>query len=338
MVEPIAPQVKRPRPSRLITALYLLPFALLLLIANIAEEHHLEIPTSGKYGPHFENDLATTQGWPKKFLSREPVELKQPPFWRHSPWRLWEGVVDFDWQAAIIDVGLALGLLGLGGAALESIRGRLTATSGWHFSLMDLLLATTVVALFCGLYAWQRHRYEQQVAILKQIESVTEYPSSVDWYSGHILFFDRARALFINGDEIQHAIKLDTVKVLHVHGVTNAQLSQLSQMKSLEALDLMMEVPADEPTGEHDRAFQLPPLPKLRGLNLFDAAFRGDGLENVPALEQLDASGTQLDDSDVEALSKLTRLKRLSLGGTEISDAGVAKLRAALPDCQIDPP
>jgi hypothetical protein len=94
-----------------------------------------------------------------------------------------------------------------------------------------------------------------------------------------------------------------------------------------------------DPIDEHGRltepTFRLPRMPKLRGLNLYGASFRGEGLENIPAIEVLDLTDTEIDDSSIPAISALTNLKEFSLHGTRVSDAGVEQLRRALPGCRI---
>ena len=45
--------------------------------------------------------------------------------------------------------------------------------------------------------------------------------------------------------------------------------------------------------------------------------------------------GPQFDDEAIDLVMKLKRLKTLQLSATKISDAGLARLQAALPDCKI---
>jgi heme exporter protein D len=346
---PPNPQV-RWRPSW-ITVFYLLPFALLLLLSNLAGRPMPELLNDGKYGPHFEGDGELAQGWPLKCVRREWVEVGQPPKLRLSFWRVWQGIVAIDARALFINAAIAVTLLGVVGALLEFVRGRRNQLRGLRVGLSDLLIITTIVAIFCGIFAWQRRQYQREPALLEKLESVRAGNTWIDWHTGicdpngrpedllQLCFFDSVRSLDVSGDDLQHAVQFPNVTVLRVQGASNSQLAQLQQMKSLVALDMFMAAPAQEGDGsDEDASIRLPYLPNLKGLNLFEAEFCGDGLENVPALERLDASRTQIDDGDVEAICKLKRLRRLSVWGTMISDEGIARLRAALPECQIDEP
>lgn len=58
-------------------------------------------------------------------------------------------------------------------------------------------------------------------------------------------------------------------------------------------------------------------------------------LARLTNLETLDLSQTELTDAAVDTLSKLTSLKRLTLTQTKISEAGTARLRKALPKCEV---
>ncbi len=58
-------------------------------------------------------------------------------------------------------------------------------------------------------------------------------------------------------------------------------------------------------------------------------------LARLTNLETLNLSQTELTDAAVDTLSKLTSLKRLTLTQTKISEAGTARLRKALPKCEV---
>ncbi len=50
---------------------------------------------------------------------------------------------------------------------------------------------------------------------------------------------------------------------------------------------------------------------------------------------QYDLAGTQVADAGLVHLKGLTKLKRLSLQGSQVTRAGVAELKKALPKCSI---
>ena len=55
-------------------------------------------------------------------------------------------------------------------------------------------------------------------------------------------------------------------------------------------------------------------------------------LAGFSALEQIDLARTRIADPGVDAIAKLTTLKRLALNYTTISDKGLATLKQALPN------
>lgn len=109
----------------------------------------------------------------------------------------------------------------------------------------------------------------------------------------------------------------------------------MSRWPELEALDFCFLSPAEAPPGADPSApgalaLVMPRLPQLRGLNLFGADFRGDGLEHLVGLESLDLSQTEVDDTTLEKIGRLTRLESLSLDHTRITGAGLRHI-ASLP-------
>jgi Leucine-rich repeat (LRR) protein len=60
-------------------------------------------------------------------------------------------------------------------------------------------------------------------------------------------------------------------------------------------------------------------------------------LQGLTRLKRLDLNDTQISDAGLTHLQGLTRLERLDLHGTQVSDAGVNELRKALPHVDIFP-
>jgi len=58
-------------------------------------------------------------------------------------------------------------------------------------------------------------------------------------------------------------------------------------------------------------------------------------LAQLSSLEVLNLSNTSVDDVAVDSLVRLRHLGHLDILGTQISEAGLARLRRALPDCRI---
>jgi hypothetical protein len=79
-------------------------------------------------------------------------------------------------------------------------------------------------------------------------------------------------------------------------------------------------------------------LPSLTSLSCYRVQVKKESfavVAQLPNLERLDLNTTPVDDSAVGYLSKMTSLRVLSIGGTQISQAGYEKLKAALGDCEI---
>ncbi len=66
---------------------------------------------------------------------------------------------------------------------------------------------------------------------------------------------------------------------------------------------------------------------------LGDYALRN--IEELTRLQRLDLSGTQVTDAGLQHLSGLTVLEELTLRETQVTDEGVKNLQQALPNCKI---
>jgi internalin A len=136
--------------------------------------------------------------------------------------------------------------------------------------------------------------------------------------------------------------------------LSDDSLKHLKPLRRLESL-VIHDIPISD-TGLRELA----DLPKLRALRLIATKVEGNGLECLPAslrglsvifsnvsntgvasiaalksLENLTLVSKSVSDEAVDDLAKMTSLRHLQLGGTGISPAGFARLRQALPDCEI---
>jgi uncharacterized protein (TIGR03067 family) len=131
------------------------------------------------------------------------------------------------------------------------------------------------------------------------------------------------------------AKQLPSLTDLGLHGaaITDAGLEHLGQLKNLKALNLT----ATKVTGTG-----LPHLAELGALHyliLNSTSITDESLKPLaefPALENLELLKTSITDESVEHLVQLKKLKRLVILETKISSTGLAKLKIALPDCQIE--
>jgi len=85
-----------------------------------------------------------------------------------------------------------------------------------------------------------------------------------------------------------------------------------------------------------DEALQVfgDPTASVTGMPLFgDEGLKH--LAHLTNLEYLDLNGTQVSDEGLKHLIGLIRIEWLNLENTQVSDEGVARLRLALPHCEI---
>jgi len=82
-------------------------------------------------------------------------------------------------------------------------------------------------------------------------------------------------------------------------------------------------------------------LKSCKNLTAVDLQLSGvntEGLREIATLKTLawlQLERTQLDDTAVPVLETMTQLKTLAIGGTQIGDGGVTRLRQSLPNCKI---
>lgn len=60
-----------------------------------------------------------------------------------------------------------------------------------------------------------------------------------------------------------------------------------------------------------------------------------EGNDFLACVANVSFDGTQVTDAGLDNLSGLTQLRELDLNFTKVTDAGVKKLRQALPKCEI---
>ena len=174
---------------------------------------------------------------------------------------------------------------------------------------------------------------------------------------------EKVTDLDISGTQVTDAslkevAKLQNLERLHLSGtqITDEGLKEVAKLQKLIVLSLATKI-TDE--GLVDVA----KLQKLTLLNLSRTQVTDAGLKDVAKLQKLTdliLSRTQITDAGLKDVAKLKQLERLSLTDTQITDeglvdvaklqnlkslilnrtkitkAGVAKLKKALPNCQID--
>ena len=138
----------------------------------------------------------------------------------------------------------------------------------------------------------------------------------------------------ITGEGIQHLVDLP-LQTLYVGGIIeNKGLNHIGRLEDLRELGLI-ECPNVTGAG-------IKSLCSLK--NLQELALNGTRIDDssivyfldMPGLRKLTISNTDsITDAAVETLSQLTQLEKLSLYHTQISEEGIAKIRQALPDTDV---
>jgi WD40 repeat protein/serine/threonine protein kinase len=133
----------------------------------------------------------------------------------------------------------------------------------------------------------------------------------------HLIELGRLEQLYLDGlpisdDGLQHLKTHTNLRILSLHAcprVSDAGLKHLVQLKNLRLLD-------------------------LRRTNVTSAGLTG--LNALQHLETLNLDSTAVSDTGLHQLAGLNHLTVLSLTDTSVTVVGIAKLKLALPDCQIE--
>jgi hypothetical protein len=125
---------------------------------------------------------------------------------------------------------------------------------------------------------------------------------------------------------------LTRLEVLDLRGaqVTDDGLERIKGLTQLTDLDLTGTLVTDAGLKYLENFTQ------LKDLQLGETHVTGAGLSHLKGLSQLSSLELDSNDDAIPFLAGLTQLKDLRVGG--ISDAGLAKLQQALPDCGINLP
>lgn len=155
---------------------------------------------------------------------------------------------------------------------------------------------------------------------------VESLPALEDLYVGHTAITDAAMPHLLSRTSLRAFAINDTQ-------ITDRGMEQLKKLTGLERLYLRRTSITD------DGLRSLQGLTTLRGLELTGTQITDDGLEIISHLVNLDTlylEETQVTDTGLEHLRGLAALQTLKLKGTKVTGAGVARLKEALPKCDID--
>lgn len=137
----------------------------------------------------------------------------------------------------------------------------------------------------------------------------------------------------VRDDGVVYLAELRQLETLHLGG-TKVTDEGLKCVENMTGLTTMM---IDGSPIKGRGLVHLENARKLEWLHLANAPLDDDEFEVITKLsmQRLSLTNTSLTNRSVKYLKMLHNVKELMIGGTQISDAGVAELKAALPDCQI---
>jgi hypothetical protein len=135
--------------------------------------------------------------------------------------------------------------------------------------------------------------------------------------------------------DLEHVAALPDLKILNLSNtrITDEGLKRLTGLTKLKFLYLFNTEISDA------GMLSLVELPRLEVLCLDRTQITDVGLktlEELPRLEKLHVhSRAPVTDAGLESLAKHTRLFELRIGGPGLTEAGVERLKAALPNCEV---
>lgn len=227
-----------------------------------------------------------------------------------------------------------------------------------QFSLRTGFIIITLLCVALSLWAVPAERQRRAVAAIEAVGGGFRYNP---WFIGPEPFpkralrgwlprdyFDRLKALrlssgpfaaskAITDDDLANVRALRHLEELFIVGteVTDAGLAHLAPLTRLKKLGLANTKITDIGLSQVQGRMNLREL-WLTNTNVTDAGLLH--LHGLTHLETLGLGGTRITDAGLPHLLGLTRLRSLWLDGTHVTDAGGARLRQALPKCQITGP
>lgn len=322
------------------------------LLANIPGNPVVgpSILSDGKYGPHFECGVESmVHGWPFAYLRHDG---------HHTPAgngpSAWTPGENSRFTPAALAANVTL--LTIITTALAWIVRRRIQAKGWRFEVIHLMLAIAAVSAITAGITARRRQHQAQVAWLQRgqrdilfaewqpfgpywLRAITE-PHYWSWG-------DRLVAA-----EIEHSDEIATlpgkagIKVLRIITVRCDAMPPLDDFDNLVAIDMsLVNYDYANFAGDSDPEFWpclsvISQCGSLQGLNLYETDVTDRGLQELaqmPNLRHLELSANPgVTDDGLSHLASITSLQKLGLRGTRVTTTGVEKLRAALPDCEID--
>jgi hypothetical protein len=199
-----------------------------------------------------------------------------------------------------------------------------------RYRLRTLLLATAALAL--PLRCWGLHASHDR-EFTARIAAIEKYGGQVVFgFSEGSLSLDEKLWLFLGGDDRPGRPAHVWISKADLNDEHFSQLD-IGGFPNLE--DLLLD---GCPVGDRS-VVALTEAPGLRGLSLAKTHVTDASLKTIgrfTLLESLDLAGTAVTDRELKSLAALHRLEVVSLLDTNVTRAGLAQLKAALPETLIN--
>jgi len=303
----------------------------------------------------------TQHGWPWVFLKQEAsIEtqlLKGPPWRSLANWNLFRQWRDYNTLNLVLDSGVALVLLLACGLMFECWRRRRHRVS--QFSLRELFVATTLVAIACSWWAWRHHQWQREMDFQRLLRERFKAGSDMD-YQGPVWLaklFGTDNLQWLNGtvdvifylpmtenstDEAMQSLARQMVSMPYLElvattGADDAVVASLSTVPQLSMLALSESRITDASVKDIQQLVNLRVL-LISGKQLKISNAAVGRLESLQNLERLHLRSPLFDDEVIPALARLRQLRRLDLTFTRVTPKGIKELQKQLPECQITEP
>ncbi len=183
----------------------------------------------------------------------------------------------------------------------------------FQFSLRLLLVMVVVVAVPCSWLAVEMKKAREQKAAVQ-------------------LFFESGCLVSYDGHTDEngnlHVFDIDLTKPTTMHFPTVQDEGPLASVLGREFFHSAWAATASKFPLPGDSSFMKYTRRGVAEAMLF-------ALKDLPDLRALDLSQAPVNDSDMEHVMPLKQLRQLDLTDSNVTDAGVAKLQQALPNCKI---
>jgi hypothetical protein len=300
----------------------------------------VEVPhagmSDGKYGPHFGYDSWLEHGWPLRYCERNGIRPTLTPStafggtWEVAPpWTPWSELIAFRIAPLIIDVIVAAGICLATAVLAQWWRSRRRAV--FQVSLLDILGFVGVLGILCAWIGYLRMEFvrEERLVNANAARISVERGAAIPAFLPQTIreryhqLFDRVIEVRLEGDarlasEFKHLLVLS-------RPWPNRELGNyLRQMPDLEAIDMFMQGLHSDREPDYVGLRDLPPMRKLRGINLYDTDANDDDLEWLAKCHQLERIcliNTEVTDAGLRHLSRLAKLRVLDVSSEHLTDA-----------------